>query len=69
MRQVVQMATTFDILTSLLPMGNRGTLQEEQSSWLKKRQACGADATCIGAAYSERMKQLDEAYKGLSRPL
>jgi uncharacterized protein len=65
----VKMATTFDILTSLLPMGNRGTLQDEQSAWLKKRQACGSDVACIRAAYSERLKQLDESYKGLSRPL
>ncbi|RWX75421.1 hypothetical protein EPK99_17090 [Neorhizobium lilium] len=65
----VKMVTTFDILTGLLPMGSRGTLQEEQSSWLKKRQACNADAECIRNAYSERMKQLDEAYKGLSRPM
>jgi uncharacterized protein len=65
----VKMVTTFDILTSLLAMGNRGTLQDEQSAWLKKRQACGEDAECIRNAYSERLKQLDEAYKGLSRPL
>ncbi len=65
----VKMVTTFDILTSLLPMGNRGTLQEEQLAWLKKRQDCNADAKCIAGAYSERMKQLEEAYKGLNRPL
>jgi uncharacterized protein len=65
----VKMVTTFDILTSLLAMGNRDTLREEQSAWLKKRQACGGDAACLSAAYEERMKQLNEAYEGLSRPL
>jgi uncharacterized protein len=65
----VKMVTTFDILTSLLAMGNRGKLQEEQSIWLKKRQACAEDVECIRNAYVERLKQLDEAYKGLSRPL
>ena len=65
----VKMVTTFDILTSLLAMGNRDTLREEQSEWLKKRQACGADAACLTNAYAERMKQLNEAYEGLSRPL
>nr|WP_245515379.1 lysozyme inhibitor LprI family protein [Rhizobium deserti] len=65
----VKMATTFDILTSLLPMGTRGTLQEEQSAWLKKRQACNGDAECIRASYAERLKQFEESYKGLSRPL
>lgn len=65
----VKMVTTFDILTSLLPMGNRGKLQDEQTVWLKRRQACAADAACIGKAYEERLKQLQEAYKGLDRPL
>jgi uncharacterized protein len=65
----VKMVTTFDILTSLLPMGSRGTLQDEQSAWLKKRQACAEDVQCIRNAYSERLKQLDQSYKGLSQPL
>lgn len=65
----VKMVTTFDILTGLLAMGNRGKLQDEQSAWLKKRQACGEDVECIRASYTERLKQLDEAYKNLSRPL
>jgi uncharacterized protein len=65
----VKMVTTFDILTSLLAMGNRDKLREEQSAWLKKRQACGGDAACLTGAYEERMKQLNEAYEGLSRPL
>ena len=65
----VKMVTTFDILVNLLPMGNRDKLQEEQSAWLKKRQACGEDVECIRRAYAERMKQLDEAYRNLSRPL
>ena len=65
----VKMATTFDILTTLLPMGNRDQLKEEQSAWLKKRQDCGPDTACLAAAYEERMKQLTEAYAGLSRPL
>lgn len=65
----VKMVTTFDILTSLLAMGNRDALKDEQSQWLKKRQACGADAACLTAAYAERMKQLNQAYEGLSRPL
>ncbi|CAN7273812.1 lysozyme inhibitor LprI family protein [Neorhizobium sp. LjRoot104] len=65
----VKMVTTFDILTSLMAMGNRGKLQDEQSAWLKRRQACGEDVECLRAAYGERLKQLDEAYKNLNRPL
>lgn len=65
----VKMATTFDILTSLLAMGTRDALRDEQSAWLKKRQACGGDAACLKTAYDERMKQLTQAFEGLSRPL
>lgn len=65
----VKMVTTFDILTSLLAMGTRDALREEQSAWLKRRQACGGDVACLTTAYAERMKQLTEAFEGLSRPL
>ena len=65
----VKMVTTFELLSGLLAMGARGTLQDEQTAWLKKRQACGADAACIGAAYQERLNQLGETYKNINRPL
>jgi uncharacterized protein len=65
----VKMVTTFDILSGLLAMGSRGTLQDEQTAWLKKRQACEADTSCIKAAYDERLKQLDDTYKKINRPL
>ncbi len=65
----VKMTTTFDLLSGLLAMGSRGTLQDEQMAWLKKRQECRADAACIKAAYDERMKQLGETYKNINRPL
>ncbi|MBX4956499.1 lysozyme inhibitor LprI family protein [Rhizobium lentis] len=65
----VKMVTTFELLSGLLAMGSRGTLQDEQTAWLKKRQECGADAACIEAAYDERMKQLGETYKNVNRPL
>ena len=65
----VRMATTFELLSGLLAMGSRGTLQDEQTAWLKKRQECGADAACLKAAYEERLKQLGETYKNINRPL
>ncbi|ARO29778.1 hypothetical protein NXC14_CH01822 [Rhizobium sp. NXC14] len=65
----VKMVTTFELLSGLLAMGSRGTLQDEQTAWLKKRQECGADTACIKAAYDERMKQLGETYKNINRPL
>lgn len=65
----VKMVTTFDLLSGLLAMGARGSMQDDQSAWLKKRQACGADAACIKAAYDERLQQLDQISKNINRPL
>ena len=65
----VKMVTTFDILTGLLAMGSRGSLQDEQSAWLTKRQSCNADLQCLRDAYLTRLKQLDAAYGTIQRPL
>jgi uncharacterized protein len=65
----VKMVTTFDLLSGLMAMGSRGTLQDEQTAWLKKRQECGNDLACLKASYDSRLKQLDETYKHLNRPL
>jgi len=65
----VKMVTTFDLLSGLFAMGNRGTLQDEQKAWLTERQSCGADVACLRDAYETRLKQLTQAYEGLSRPL
>lgn len=65
----VRMVTTFDILSGLVAMGARGEMQDQQTAWLKERQACGADVACIQSAYDRRTQQLNEAYKNISRPL
>lgn len=65
----VKMVTTFDLLSGLLAMGSRGALQDAQSAWLKKRQACGADAACLKSSYEERLKELDQAYHNINRPI
>ncbi|MFC5446270.1 lysozyme inhibitor LprI family protein [Rhizobium halophytocola] len=65
----VKMVTTFDLLSGLFAMGNRGHLQDDQSAWLKTRQACGDDNACIAKAYDVRLKQLNDAYESLPRPL
>ena len=64
----VKMVTTFELLSGLFAMGNRGHLQDDQSAWLKTRQACGAEKACIANAYAVRMKQLTDAYDSLQRP-
>lgn len=65
----VRMVTTFELLSGLLAMGSRGAMQDEQVEWLKRRHACGGDAECIRAAYQERLKQFDDIYNNLNRPL
>ena len=65
----VRMATTFELLTGLMPMGNRDVLRDDQSAWLKRRQDCGSDSACIGKAYEARQEQLLEGYKRLVKPL
>lgn len=64
----VKMVTTFELMSGLLPMGNRGDLQDQQTVWLKTRQACNADVACIGNAYEARLKQLMSAYTSIQRP-
>ena len=54
----VEMAVRFGILKDLLAMGNRGQLQDDQETWLKERQTCGADVACLRGAYETRLKVL-----------
>lgn len=65
----VRMVTTFDLLAGLFAMGTRGNMQDDQVAWLKERQACKADAACIRDAYARRMKQLDDIYNNIDRPI
>ncbi len=64
----VKMVTTFDLLSGLLAMGARGSMQDVQIAWLAKRQACGADVTCLRATYEERQKELTAIYNQMPRP-
>lgn len=57
--QDVKMATTFNILTHLLPMGGRDSMKDEQRIWLKQRNACAAKVSCIANRYQGRQTQLD----------
>lgn len=54
----VEMATRFEILRSVLPMGGNAKLREDQEDWLKERRACGGDRACLREAYDARLKIL-----------
>ncbi|MDR2250943.1 lysozyme inhibitor LprI family protein [Acinetobacter sp.] len=55
----VKMVTTYDIVLHALPMGSSGNQQDTQQQWLKKRNACAANVSCIAKAYQQRQQQLD----------
>jgi uncharacterized protein len=54
----VEMATRFEILKAVLPMGGQGKLRDDQEAWLQERRTCGADVACLTAAYDGRLKVL-----------
>ena len=53
-----RMATLFGVVTSLVAMGQRGDIGDEQRKWLKERNACGNDTACIARAYQSRITAL-----------
>ncbi|MBE7203767.1 MAG: hypothetical protein INR70_39055, partial [Parafilimonas terrae] len=54
----VEMATRFEILKAVLPMGGQAKLRDDQEAWLTERQACGGDVACLTGAYDARLKVL-----------
>ena len=61
-----RMATLYGLTTSLVAMGQRGDIQDAQRDFIKKREACGANAACIRGAYGERIKQLEAVMSGIA---
>ena len=55
----VKMATTYNILKRLVPMGTRGMIQDEQMKWLSLRDRCGASQSCLMDVYKMRQQKLD----------
>lgn len=53
------MATLYGIAMSLVAMGQRADIREEQLDWLDVREACGATETCLAERYETRIKELD----------
>jgi len=54
----VEMATRFEILKAVLPMGGQTKLREDQEAWLKERRTCGGDVACLTGVYDARLKVL-----------
>lgn len=55
----VRMATLYQVILKLVPMGTRGALQDQQQAWLRSRGDCGDDHGCIAALYEARIRALN----------
>ncbi len=54
-----RVATLYELTTSLVAMGQRGAIQDDQRAFLKQREACGSNVGCIRNVYAARDKQLE----------
>jgi uncharacterized protein len=55
----VKMATTYNILKRLVPMGTRGAIQDQQVKWLQMRDQCRDNISCLTEVYKMRQQKLD----------
>lgn len=49
-----RMDTLYNVSLHFVAMGTRGDLQDQQPVWIRQREACGTNKTCIRAAYKKR---------------
>jgi len=54
-------ATLFEVVTSLVAMGQRGDIQDQQRAFIKARERCKADAACLRDVYTARINRLENA--------
>jgi len=65
-QQEARMATLFAISTSLVAMGQRGSIQDAQRAWLSERDACGSDIACLARAYDKRIRELNDVIAAIA---
>ena len=53
-----RMATLYGIATALVAMGERGAIADAQIQWLKAREACRDDASCLASSYRGRIQEV-----------
>jgi len=61
-----RMATLYAVATSLVAMGQRGEIQDQQRDWLKTREACGDHVACLGHAYAARVPRLNGVIESIA---
>jgi uncharacterized protein len=62
-----RMATLFEVATSLVGMGQRGAIQDEQRAFIERRTKCKADEACLRDVYEARINQLENALEDIRR--
>lgn len=62
----VEMSVRYEMLTGLVAMGARGTMQDEQQAWLNMRRKCRGNQACLLSSYRHRLKILKEDYARLA---
>lgn len=55
----VKMATTYNIIRHLVPMGTRGAIQDQQIKWIQLRDQCRDNLSCLTDVYKMRQQKLD----------
>ena len=61
----VKMATTYNIIRKLVPMGTRGVIQDQQVKWLQLRNQCQDNVSCLTDVYKMRQQKLDIYMNGV----
>ncbi len=61
-----RLATLFGIATSLVAMGQRGDISDAQRRWLKVRDGCGGDVSCLASAYQGRIDDLSSVIDAIA---
>lgn len=62
-----RVATLYGVTTSLVAMGQRGTIQDDQRAFLRQRDACGPNAACIRNVYATRVRQLESVISNIQQ--
>ncbi len=55
----VKMATTYNIIKKLVPMGTRSVIQDQQVKWLHLRDDCRDNVNCLTDVYKMRQQKLE----------
>jgi uncharacterized protein len=62
-----RLATLFEVLTSLVAMGQRADLIDTQRRWISTREACAGNTECLSRVYQSRINELSQTLDALAK--